>query len=380
MGTRGVPARYGGFETAVEEIGAGLVELGHEVTVYCRKPQAGPESYRGMRRVVLPALHRRALETLSHGGVSALHALRDRPDVAVVFNAANAPWVAAMRAARLPVALHIDGNDGKRAKWKGAGQRYYAVATRWGVHAASEVIVDSGAMKAETDAHYGVDSTLIAYGATRTALSDLELGTLLSPLGLTPDRYHLIVARFEPENQVCEMIRGFQKSGSRLPLVVVGFAGYPGAYSASIEEEATGDDRIRLLGAVWDQRLLDALFTGCTSYLHGHSLGGTNPSLLRAMVHGAPVVGYECVYNRETTGGAALWFTDPGCVGTQVERAEAERSMMRELGARGRARAELQYRWSDIALQYDEMLRRLAARGAVPSERPEPATSELQRG
>jgi glycosyltransferase involved in cell wall biosynthesis len=359
IGTRGVPARYGGFETAVEEIGAGLVELGHDVIVYCRDRTFTDEHYRGMQRVVLPALHKRALETLSHAGASTLHALRHRPDAAVVYNAGNAPWVATLRAAGLPVALHIDGHDGKRAKWKGAGQRYYALATPLGVRAANTVIVDSAAMKAETDSQFGVDSVQIAYGATHRDFSDRELSELLATLDLEPDGYHLIVARFEPENQVCEMVRGYLRSSARLPLVVVGFAGYPGPYSASIEDAAARDPRVRLLGAVWDQPLLDALFAGCASYLHGHSVGGTNPSLLRAMVHGAPVIGYDCVYNRETTDGAALWFTDADAIGMQVEQAEFQRPAMRELGKRGRMRAELHYRWSDVAVQYDALLRQL---------------------
>src|SRR5687768_2669384 len=125
MGTRGVPARYGGFETAAEEIGAGLVERGHDVVVYCRRP-AEPGDYRGMRRVLLPAVRHRALETLSHGLLSALHALVRRPDAVIFCNAANAPWVALLRLFRVPVALNVDGRDGKRAKWKGLGERYYA--------------------------------------------------------------------------------------------------------------------------------------------------------------------------------------------------------------------------------------------------------------
>lgn len=373
MGTRGVPAHYGGFETAVEEIGAGLVELGHDVWVYCRQQEAADDTYRGMHRVVLPAVRRRALETLSHTGLSALHALRHRPDVAVVYNAANAPWVAMLRAAGLPVALHLDGHDGKRAKWKGAGQRYYQVATPLGLRAANAVIVDSAAMKAETDAQFGVDSVHIAYGAARRSFTDRELGPQLARLGLRPEGYHLIVARFEPENLVCEMIRGYQNSAARLPLVVVGFAAYPGPYAAAIERTAAQDQRVRLLGPVWDQPLLDALFTGAASYLHGHSVGGTNPSLLRAMAHGTPVIGYDCVYNRETTGGHALWFASPAQVGSIVEYAENNAAEMSELSSRSSHRAAQSYRWDDVVRQYDALLTRLTG-NAVERELPSSPT------
>ncbi len=180
LGTRGVPAHYGGFETAVEEIGAGLVERGHNVTVYCRKQTPGGSHHRGMRRVVLPALRKRSLETLSHAGVSALHCLRHRPDAVVVYNAANAPWVGLLRAFGIPTALHIDGHDERRAKWAGWGARYYKGATRWGARFATELLVDSEAMQAEVDAKYGVRSTFIAYGAIRTPFTDAELAETLA--------------------------------------------------------------------------------------------------------------------------------------------------------------------------------------------------------
>ena len=118
LGTRGVPARYGGFETAAEEIGRRLVERGHEVVVYCRNPGQTRTQYLGMRLVNLPAVRHRAAETISHTMLSVGHAIaREHPDVAIVFNAANAPLLPALRAARIPVAVHVDGLEWKRAKW-----------------------------------------------------------------------------------------------------------------------------------------------------------------------------------------------------------------------------------------------------------------------
>jgi glycosyltransferase involved in cell wall biosynthesis len=361
MGTRGAPARYGGFETAVEEIGAGLAELGHQVTVYCRDRSVATSTYRGMHRVVVPALRKRSLETLSHSGFSTWHAIRHRPDVALVFNAANAPWVAVLRAAGIPVGLHIDGHDGRRAKWKGgAGERYYSVATRLGTRVATNVTVDSIAMKVEIDRRYCLDTTYIPYGAYGTSRSGREVESTLRGLDLTRGGYHLLVARFEPENQVLELVRGFIESNASLPLVVVGFAGYPGPYAAAIATEADRDPRVRLLGPVWEQPVLDALYSGAVSYLHGHSVGGTNPSLLRAMAHGTPVIGYDCMYNRETTGGAALWFDDPRRVATSVEYAEASPGALRVLADMSRRRVEEHYQWPDVVMQYDALIRRLA--------------------
>src|SRR3954454_19154005 len=146
VGTRGVPARYGGFETAVEEVGSRLAERGHRVGVYCR-PTADeggrPAEYRGMELVHKGALRRRSLETLSHTGLSVAHLLRHRTDAALVFNAANSPYLPALRAARIPVATHVDGLEWQRAKWGRAGHSYYRTAESLAVRWSDALIADA---------------------------------------------------------------------------------------------------------------------------------------------------------------------------------------------------------------------------------------------
>lgn len=363
MGTRGAPAHYGGFETAVEEIGAGLVDLGHDVTVYCRRDgRISAGTYRGMHRVVLPALRRKALETLSHTGVSALHALRHRPDVAIVYNAANAPWVGLLRAAGIPTAMHLDGHDGRRAKWRGLGARYYSVATRFGVRAASKVIVDSQTIQDELQHSHRVRSRFIPYGAAASLADADDADRLLGTLGLERARYHLLVARFEPENQVLEIIRGYRSVDATLPLVVVGFAGYPGEYAGLIGAEAAENPGVRLLGAIWDQPLLDTLYDNARSYLHGHSVGGTNPSLLRAMTRDAPILAYDCSYNQETMGGAALWWRSAADIGPLLLEVEADADGFVEMVERACKRAAGHYTWPDVVSAYDALVNELARR------------------
>ena len=362
LGTRGVPARYGGFETAVEEIGAGLVRRGHDVTAYCRAVSASGDTYRGMRLVVLPAVRRKALETLTHTGLSALHALKDRPDVALVFNAANAPYVALLRAAGVPTALHIDGHDARRAKWTGLGARYYRSATRWGCAVADAVIVDSRAVQEELEREHRVRSDYIAYGVPEPRVDEAGAATLVAQQGLTPRGYHLVVARFEPENQLLEIVGGYAASSAELPLVVVGFAGYPGDYARAVVEAASLNPQVRLMGAVWDQQLLDALYASARTYIHGHSVGGTNPSLLRAMAQSTPVIAFDCPYNRETTGGAALWFTSADDLSDQVKAAEVDPDEASTLGREAGRRAAQHYRWCSVTDDYERLAIRLADR------------------
>ena len=147
IGTRGVPAAYGGFETAVEEIGARLCERGHSVTVYCRRSSDEQRhEWRGMRLVHAPAIRIKQAETLSHTALSVAHLALDRarrPDVAFVFNAANAPFVPLLQSLRVPVAVHVDGLEWKRGKWGGAGRRYYQWAEAHAVRHADALIADA---------------------------------------------------------------------------------------------------------------------------------------------------------------------------------------------------------------------------------------------
>jgi glycosyltransferase involved in cell wall biosynthesis len=356
LGTRGVPARYGGFETAVQEIGQRLVLAGHEVVVYCRNADQTQREHLGMRLVNLPALRRRSLETLSHTGASALHAaVRARPDVALVFNAANAPFVPLLRAARIPTAVHVDGLEWRRGKWAGAGARYYRWAERSSVRWADAVIADSRGIAEHVQQTYGRAPVFLAYGAPVVHPGSGRLG----PLGLAPRGYHLIVARFAPENHVREIVAGYVATGAERPLVVVGDAPYEDSYSGIVRDAANGDARVRFVGAVWDQALLDELYGNALSYVHGHSVGGTNPSLLRAMGAGAPVSAYDVNFNREVTDGYALLWRAPSELGAAVLADEADRDAAAERGEKGRSHAGLTYRWDDVAAGYEDLCRAL---------------------
>ncbi|GAA1627004.1 DUF1972 domain-containing protein [Georgenia ruanii] len=363
VGTRGVPARYGGFETCVEEVGRRLVERGHRVLVYCRaeREEDGPRGYLGMRLVHLPALHQRSLETLSHTALSVAHLVRRRPDVAVVFNAANAPWLPLVRAAGVPVATHVDGLEWLRSKWGPAGRRYYRIAESLSVRWSDALIADASGIADYYRAEFGAATELISYGAPVISPGDDRL----PELGLTPGAFHLVVARFEPENHVHVVVDGYSRSTAAFPLVVVGSAPYAERYTRKVHELA--DDRVRFLGAVWDQQLLDQLYANCLTYAHGHSVGGTNPSLLRAVGAGAPSLAFDVPFNREVLGDAGTYFTEPAHVLRAVEHAEAQRAGRAARSAATRARA-LRYSWDDVADAYEDLCRRLTEQ--PPPRRP----------
>jgi glycosyltransferase involved in cell wall biosynthesis len=375
IGTRGVPAAYGGFETAVEEIGARLVDRGHEVTVYCRNADDAAPEWRGMRLVHLPALHLKTAETLSHTAASTLHLTFARTaDVAFVFNAANAPLVPWIRALGIPTAVHVDGLEWKREKWSGAGRRYYRFAERFAVRHADALIADARGIADYYRDEFDVATELLTYGAPITVNPRSHR---LAELGLEPQGFHLVVARFEPENHVDVIVEGYRRSGASLPLIVVGSAPYAAKHSAEIRGAADDDPRIRFLGSLWDQELLDQLYSNAFTYLHGHSVGGTNPSLLRAMGGAAPVIAWDVIFNEEVAGPDAGFFSTPLGLARMIERAESDPAAHAARGERLQRRARATYDWDDVAAGYESLGERLHAGESI--RRPHPSLTTAPR-
>lgn len=359
VGTRGVPAHYGGFETCVEEVGRRLAERGHCVTVYCRSGNGIDtriKEYEGMRLVHLPAFRRRSLETLSHTGLSVSHLLTQRADATIIFNAANAPWLPLLRAARLPVATHMDGLEWKRAKWGSLGKRYYRWAERFTVRFSNALIADAAGIRDYYRTTFGAATELISYGAPLLEKREPER---LAAIGLVSGQYHLLVARLEPENHVHTIVEGYVRSAASLPLIVVGSTPYGHAYSRKVRSIA--DARVRFLGGVWDQELLDELYANALIYWHGHSVGGTNPSLLRAIGAGAATNAFNVNFNREVLGSAGQYFAHPDDVARLAVESEADPAATRSRGILARRLAR-RYDWDAVADGYEALCYSLYSR------------------
>ncbi|WP_435199380.1 glycosyltransferase [Janibacter sp. GS2] len=364
IGTRGVPAHYGGFETAVEEIGSRLAAGGHVVTVYCRRgnngPDGDPATYAGMRLVHLPCLHQRSLETLTHTAVAALHVAlsRGQYDVALVFNAANTFALPLLHLSHLPVAVHVDGLEWRRSKWGRAGKAFYLWSEARAVRDADALIADSPGIQEYYLTEFGAQSRLLEYGTTVTA--DL-FPSRVGELGLEPRRYHLLVARVEPENHVLEMIEAYAASGARLPLVVVGDSPYVTDYREAVRATAGRTPGVRLLGSVWDQDLLDQLYVGAASYLHGHSVGGTNPSLLRAMGAGATTIAHDNTFNRDVLGEDGVFGRTVHDLAEAIAAVDVDPDSDGPRRARLVARCRKRYVWGAVAEGYTQLCSDLAA-------------------
>ena len=265
--------------------------------------------------------------------------------------------------AEIPVATHVDGLEWQRGKWGPIGQRYYRIAESLAVRWSDALIADAQGIAQYYSSEFGVDTELIAYGAP---LLDRPGAERLAALGLESSCYHLVVARFESENHVLEIVQGYVASGAKLPLIVVGSAPYADAYTAAIE--GAGNDQVHLLGAVWDQDQVNALYAHALSYLHGHSVGGTNPSLLRAAGAGAFTLAYDVNFNREVLGETADYFTTPTDVAELLVEVEADQERARVRGADLR-QSIARYNWDDVADRYEALCSRLVER-SVPRRGP----------
>lgn len=360
IGTRGVPARYGGFETAVEEVGRRLVERGHTVRVYTRRSPGDVSlgTYLGMDVVTLPALRSRHLETLSHTGLSILHLLWRRCDAAFVFNAANAFWLPLVRIGRCPVATHVDGLEWRRGKWGVVGRRYYRVAEREAIRWSDALIADAQGISEYYQEEFGASMELISYGAP--VLGDTG-ARRLAQIGIEPGKYHLVVARFEPENHVEMIVRAYVASAARHPLVVVGSAPYADEYTRRVHAAAGGHPRVRFEGAVWDQALLDEMYANALTYVHGHSVGGTNPSLLRAIGAGTATIAFEVSFNREVLLSNGHYFATEADLTAALEASERDPEETARRGEELRRRAR-DYDWHEVADGYERLARLLVAR------------------
>ena len=365
LGTRGVPARYGGFETCVEEIGKRLVERGHEVTVYCRAGyyREHPEKYLGMNLVYLPNVARKSFDTISHTLVSVAHALFGRYDVHMVFNAANSPFALPLRLVRKKVVINTDGLEWKRSKWGFWGKSYYRTCERVACRVADRLVCDSPGMADYYRQRHGAGSARISYGAYE---QESTRPTRLAELGLEPNGYFLQITRFEPENNPLLTIQAFQRLTTDKRLVLVGGNPYPGEYTKTMR--AAAGEKVVLPGFIYDQDLLRELWCCAFAYIHGNEVGGTNPALLQAMASGCFVIARNVPFNRTVLGDSGIYYEkSEASLCRQMDWSLRNEGMLSPFKEQSRKRIREQYSWDRVAAQYEALFFEVAGSPARSS-------------
>lgn len=356
LGTRGVPAAHGGFETAVENIGLRLVDRGWRVVVYCQDDDPSAvvrtDMWKGIERVHVPSRFPGPKGTLWFDLLSVQHAARHR-DVCITFGYNSAALTALLRARGIPNLINMDGIEWKRARWTGSQKVFLYGQERAACRLASRLIADHPEIRNHLATRVSDDKiATIAYGAP--AILDAPVQPLLRH-GLSPREFVTVVGRPVPENSILEIVRAFSSRRWDRKLVVLGELERKDPYHRAVLEAAS--DEVVFLGAIYDTDVVQALRFHSLAYVHGHQVGGTNPSLVEALGCGNAVIAHDNRYNRWVAGDAALYFQDEPQFVAALEQLLGDPAIGGRLAGAARVRHASEFTWERVTDQYEELVR-----------------------
>jgi glycosyltransferase involved in cell wall biosynthesis len=358
IGSRGFPSTYGGYETLVRYLARDWTQRGHDVTVYCRRRNGGSRIWwhEGVRCIWTPGFDSNSMSTLSFGLSANFDAMTRGYDAALVLNIANGFYLPMLRARSIPAVVNTDGIEWERGKWGPVARRVFYQGARLTAKYADTLVADSRAIAKIWKHLFGVESRFIPYGATVVAAPKADR---VAALGLEARSYVLVVARLIPENNVELVLDALDYMSTHATAVVAGSATRQNGIEARLRA-LDHDGRIRWLGHVSDQELLTQLWANCGAYVHGHSVGGTNPALLQALGAGAPTLALDTVYNHEVIGRREQLFgPSPQELAERLDELLGNPETRHGFSEHGRAVVADRYAWHDVCAAYLEVLQQL---------------------
>ena len=359
LGSRGIPHTYSGYEAFIGEVGPRLVDRGHDVTVYCRSSLFAerPETFKGVRLIYLPSFETKTLGTLSHTLVSMFDVMFRRMDVIFVVNVVNAFHCILPRLFGKNVAINVDGLDWKRGKWGRLGKKYfYCNAKSVGRICPKGVVTDAREMQRIYLDEFRTPSVSIAYGANIEKSQNPEV---VCQYGLEPGQYYLVASRLVPENNADLIVRAFEKLRTSRKLAIAGNANYRSEFVDRLKE--TKDARITFLGHVGSADHVKELHCNAYGYIHGHSLGGTNPALLKALGYGNCVLALGTAFNKEVLQDYGILFDDANDLAEKLRCIEDHPEIAKKYRLHAPERIRQAYTWEKITDQYEELFLQLAS-------------------
>jgi glycosyltransferase involved in cell wall biosynthesis len=360
-GTRGIPAQHGGFETFAEDFSLYLVEKGHTVTVYCQE-EAGTkpweDEWRGIRCVHFGG-GSGGLGTMLFDWKSVCHSLKEKGVVLTLgYNTGILSFL--YRFAGMSSLMNMDGIEWKRKKWSRIERAWLWFNERAGALAAHHLIADHPEIEKHLRRHTAAAKiAVIPYGAESVASVPLDP---LEPFGLTAGEYFLLVARAEPENSILEIVQAFSQHPRSKRLVVLGnYKPQSNPYQKSVMDAA--GENVSFLGAIYDSGILTALRFHAAAYIHGHTVGGTNPSLVEALAVGNAVVAHDNPFNRWVAGPCALYFQDAEQLAAIFDLLEAEPSRLASMQQGSLIRHRDRFQQGRVLASYERLLLQFAESG-----------------
>lgn len=314
VSTRGIPNNYGGFEQFAEYISVGMAQRGHEVVVYSPKFHPYQEStYKGVR-----IKHIYSPETWMGSSVGSFFydfaSLRDalkKEDFDIIYEAGYTSiipayiWFNVKKRKRPIFTTNMDGLENKRSKFSSMVRRFLDWEEKMAVKYSHYLIADNMGIHDYYKEKYGKESKFLAYGAD---IHDDFKAEYLEEFGLKSEEYYILIARLEPENNIVMAIEGYlhSKENGRRPLIVVGKTNTP--HGKELVEKYGNERNVEFVGGIYDFKKLDSVRHFSKAYFHGHSVGGTNPSLLEAMAAGCFIFAHDNIFNRAVLKENAFYY------------------------------------------------------------------------
>ena len=373
LGTRGVPAAHGGFESFAEKLALFLVERGWRVTVYCQEdvPQVtqrfATDTWRGVERVKIQVARPGALGTMEFDWHSVKHAA-EQDGVCLVLGYNTASFLALLRKHGKKILINMDGIEWKRPKWSLAVRAWFYLNEWLGAWLGHRLVADHPAIEDHLATRRPRGAiAMIPYGGDEVTAAPV---TPVTALGLVPGNYLLSIARIEPDNNILPMVEAFSRKPRGAKLVVLGKLDDANPYHAAIRAAASGE--VLLPGAIYDKAAVQALRFHARAYCHGHTVGGTNPSLVELLWCGNAVLAHRNPFNAWTAGLEQFFFSDTDECARMMERILTDDIAVARAGRAARLRAAADFNWTDILLRYENELATLGGYQLRP-EQPKPA-------
>lgn len=354
LGTRGVPAAHGGFETFAEYLALHLVEQGWRVIVYCQIDGSGPvyeDRWEGVERVNIPVAQEGPKGTITFDWLATQHASRFN-DLCLTLGYNTAVFCALLRLKGVPNVINMDGIEWARAKWGVVAKTWFWLNDWMGCWLGNHLVADHPGIARHLQTRVkAAKITMIPYGAAEVTSAPQEP---VRALGLEPDRYLTVVARAEPENSILEVVTGFSAGPRGVKLAVLGKYDEGNAYHRAVK--AAAGPEVAFLGAIYDKTVVQALRAHSLAYVHGHQVGGTNPSLVEALGAGNAVIAHDNQFNRWVAGEGAAFFSDAGQFGDTLAALLAAPDRVAAMREASRAQFQRRFTWRQVLNEYQLLL------------------------
>lgn len=355
---------FGGFETVITELAPRFVKKGYDVTVYCRKKlyktKTYPDKIEGVNLKFLGSIETKNFGTLSNSFAAVLSAIKNKTDVVFFFNIGLGIYIPLLKLFGIKVVTNLDGIEWERSKWSKLAKMMFKTGAYFNVKMADVLISDAEAIRKIYLDKFKCDSVVISYGAE---LYDDVPFSLLEKYDVKENNYYLLATRFIPENYPKHVIEEFIKSNTGKQLIVLGKNYYGSEYENSIKD--ISDTRVRFLGHIANRKELLAFYRHSYCYIHGHSMGGTNPTMLEAMANSCSIIALDTIFNREMLEDEnyGLYFKlETGNLTEKIKFIDKNPELVKEMKSKTTERIKNYYNWDLIEKKYFEMLSKLNAK------------------